>query len=113
MGFEIAIDINASEERVWSALTDVEDWPQCTSSMTLVTRIDSGEFGIGSQARIKQPKIGTMTWTVMELTPAHSFGHQLAGSMAVVASELCPPARGLVRLPQSPWTTAEPIHQVE
>ncbi len=27
MGFEFVIGINASEERVWAALTDVEHWP--------------------------------------------------------------------------------------
>ncbi len=73
MGFEVVIGINASEERVWATLTDVERWPEWTSSMTSVTRIDSGAFGVGSQARIKQPKLGTMTWTVTELTPGHSF----------------------------------------
>jgi uncharacterized protein YndB with AHSA1/START domain len=73
MGFEVVIGIDGSEERVWATLTDVEHWSQWTSSMTSVTRIDSGGFGIGSQARIKQPKIGTMTWTVTELTPGHSF----------------------------------------
>jgi uncharacterized protein YndB with AHSA1/START domain len=73
MGFEVVIGINASEERVWATLIDVEHWPEWTSSMTSVTRIDSGAFGVGSQARIKQPKLGAMTWTVTELTPAHSF----------------------------------------
>ncbi len=41
--------------------------------MTSATRLDSGALGVGSQARIKQPKLGTMTWTVTELTPGHSF----------------------------------------
>lgn len=73
MGFEVVIGINASEERAWAALTEVEHWPEWTSSMTSVTRIDSGALHVGSQARIKQPKLGTMTWTVTELTPGHSF----------------------------------------
>ena len=73
MGFEVVIGINASQERVWAALTDVEHWPEWTSSMTSVTRIDSGAFGVGSKASIKQPKLGTMTWTVTELTSGHSF----------------------------------------
>jgi polyketide cyclase/dehydrase/lipid transport protein len=67
------IGITASEERVWAALTDVENWPEWTSSMTSVTRIDGGVFCVGSQARIKQPRLGTMTWTVTELTPRQSF----------------------------------------
>jgi uncharacterized membrane protein len=73
MGFEVVIGINAPEERVWAALTDVGHWPEWTSSMTSVTRIDSGTFDVGSQARIKQPKLGTMTWTVTELTSGHTF----------------------------------------
>ena len=73
MGFKVVIGINASEERVWVALTDVERWPEWTTSMTSVTRIDRGAFGVGSQARIKQPRFGLMTWTVTELTPGHSF----------------------------------------
>ena len=73
MGFEVSSPSNASEERVWATLTDVDHWPEWTSSMTSVTRIDSGAFGVGSQARVKQPKLGTMTWTVTELTPGHSF----------------------------------------
>jgi uncharacterized protein YndB with AHSA1/START domain len=72
MGFEVVIGIKASEERVWATVTDVEHWPEWTS-MTSVTRIDSEAFGVGSQARVKQPKLGTMTWTVTELTPGHSF----------------------------------------
>ncbi|MGC9963107.1 MAG: SRPBCC family protein [Acidimicrobiales bacterium] len=73
MGFEVVIGVNAAEERVWAALTDVEHWPEWTSSMTSVTRIDSGVLDVGSETRIKQPKLGTMTWTVTELTPGHSF----------------------------------------
>ena len=73
MGFEVAIGINASQERVWATLTDVEHWPEWTPSMTSVTRTDSGVLGLGSRARITQPKLGTMTWTVTEMTPGHSF----------------------------------------
>ena len=41
MGIEVVVGINASEERVWAALTEVEHWPEWTSSMTSVTRIDN------------------------------------------------------------------------
>jgi Polyketide cyclase / dehydrase and lipid transport len=48
LGFEVVIGINASEERVWAALTDVEHWPDWTSSMTSVARIDSGSIGVAA-----------------------------------------------------------------
>jgi uncharacterized protein YndB with AHSA1/START domain len=73
MGVQVVIDIRASTERVWMALTDVEHWPEWSNSMTSVTRIGDGSFAVGSQARIKQPKAGTMVWTVTELDPGHSF----------------------------------------
>jgi hypothetical protein len=127
MGFEVVIGINASEERVWAALIDVEDWPQWTSSMTSVTRIDSGGFGIGSQARIKQPKIGTMTWTVTELTPAHSFvwetkrpgltlvaGHYLSsGDGGTVNLKLTVEQKGLVGRLLEPLTEKSAKRAVE
>jgi hypothetical protein len=73
MGFEISITISSSDERVWGVLTDVERWPEWSPSMTKVTRLDSGPFVMGSQARIKQPRLSPMIWTVTEMTPGWSF----------------------------------------
>ena len=73
MGFEITTNIEALPEAVWAVLTDVERWPEWSPSMTKVTRLDSGPFVEGSQARIKQARLPTMVWTVTELTPGRSF----------------------------------------
>ncbi|MGH9018258.1 MAG: SRPBCC family protein [Acidimicrobiales bacterium] len=73
MGIVVVIDINAPAERVWGALVDVEHWPDWTPTMTSVARIDTGAFGSGSSARIRQPRLGTLTWTVTEFTPGQSF----------------------------------------
>jgi hypothetical protein len=67
------ISINASADRVWAALIDVENWPKWTTSMTSVIRLDSGPLAVGSQARIEQPKLGTLLWTVTDLSVGHSF----------------------------------------
>ncbi len=45
MGFEPVIGILASDERVWAAQADVEREPEWTTSITSVTRIDSGRGG--------------------------------------------------------------------
>ena len=72
--------------------------------------LDKGAFGVGSRARIKQPKLGTMTWTVTALTPDHWFvwearrpgltlvaGHYLSAEDAgTVALKLTVEQRGLV-----------------
>ena len=73
MGFEITTNIKTSPEVVWAVLTDVERWPEWSPSMTRVTRLASGPFVEGSQARIKQARLPTMVWTVTELTPGRSF----------------------------------------
>jgi uncharacterized protein YndB with AHSA1/START domain len=100
MGFEVVIGICASDERVWAALADVEHWPDWTPSMTTVTRIDDGPFALGSQARIKQPKLGTMVWTVTELTPGHSFVWQAKrpGLTLVAGHYLSPVSNDTVNL---------------
>lgn len=73
MGIEVVIAIDASPARVWTSLTDVEHWPQWTPSMTSVIRLGERPLGVGSQVRITQPKLGTLLWTVTELTEGQSF----------------------------------------
>ena len=65
--------INAPLDRVWSTLIDVERWPESTTSMISVERLDDGPFRSGSSARIKQPKLPSMIWTVTDLQPQHAF----------------------------------------
>ena len=52
---------------------DVERWPEWSPSKTKVTRLAGGPFAKGSQARIKQPRLRAMVWTVTEMTPRQSF----------------------------------------
>jgi uncharacterized membrane protein len=73
MSFTASITINAPAERVWSVMTDVERWPEWTASIRKVQRLDKGPFRVGSRARITQPKLGTVVWTVTALEPNRSF----------------------------------------
>jgi uncharacterized membrane protein len=73
VSFSTTITINAPAQRVWQVLTDVERWPESTASMTRVQRLDNGPFRIGSSAKIEQPKLPTMTWTVTDLQPGRAF----------------------------------------
>ncbi len=55
--FATTIDISASADRVWSVMSDIERWHEWTASITSVERLTSGALGIGSKARVRQPKL--------------------------------------------------------
>jgi uncharacterized protein YndB with AHSA1/START domain len=71
--FSKTIDIAATPERVWKVMTDVERWPEWTSSMKTVRRLEGGVFGLGSSAWVAQPKLRPAVWTVTEFEAGRSF----------------------------------------
>jgi uncharacterized protein YndB with AHSA1/START domain len=71
--YEITVDIDASPERIWDVMMDVEKWPEWTPSMTSLKRLDSGELREGSRVRIKQPKLAPATMTVTHLERDKTF----------------------------------------
>ncbi len=73
MDIERVIDIAAPRDQVWAAMSDVERWPEWTASVTSVERLDREPFGVGSRARVRQPRLPAAIWTVSALEPGHSF----------------------------------------
>jgi carbon monoxide dehydrogenase subunit G len=73
MELEHSIEIAAPPEAVWKVLIDVERWPEWTASTTKVERVEKSAFGLGSQARIEQPKLAKTVWTVVRFEPATRF----------------------------------------
>jgi uncharacterized membrane protein len=71
--FNAAVEINAPAEKVFAVLCDVEKWPQWTSSMTRVQRLDRGPLSVGSTARVEQPKLRPATWQVTEFHADRHF----------------------------------------
>jgi uncharacterized membrane protein len=70
---ETSIEIAASPDLVWSTLTDVERWPEWIRSVSEVERLDAGDFGAGSRARVKQPGMLRLVWEVTEYVPGKVF----------------------------------------
>jgi hypothetical protein len=72
-GFSVAVNINATPQRVLAVLCDVERWPEWTPTVTHVQRLDRGPFAVGSSARVLQPKLRPAVWQVTELDESRSF----------------------------------------
>jgi uncharacterized membrane protein len=67
------INISAPPSRVWQLVEDVESWPQWSPTMTDIKRLDSGPFGPGSRAKVKQPGMPTLVWQVTDLAEGAEF----------------------------------------
>jgi carbon monoxide dehydrogenase subunit G len=91
---ERTVNVNAPPERVWAVMSDVERWPEWTESMKSVERLDSGEFKIGSKAKLKiRRSPNANVWTVTELTPSRSFTWETnSGGVKGVATHVIEPA---------------------
>ena len=93
-------DIRAEARSIWTTLVDVERWSEWTRSIDKVERLDHGEFGIGSRARVQQPRIPVAIWTVTEFEPEKSFTwvSRAVGIRSVATHRLEPHGDGTVSL---------------
>ncbi|MEW2521393.1 SRPBCC family protein [Actinacidiphila alni] len=78
--YQTSITIHASVERVWAVLTDVENWPALTASMTSVRGLDGREIAVGSRFEVEQPKLRKAVWTVTDLTEGTRFSWESAST---------------------------------
>jgi uncharacterized protein YndB with AHSA1/START domain len=98
MQFEVSVEIAAAPDVVWAAWADVERWPEWTASISEIRRLDSGPFGVGSRARIKQPRLPAVVWEVTEADPGRSFVWvtRAPGAVTEAAHRLTPNGDGRV-----------------
>src|SRR3954469_10324097 len=73
MEHTLKFPVDAPPDDAWAVLSDVERWPEWTASMRTVERLDEGDLRVGSTARIKQPALPRVTWTVTDVVPGRSF----------------------------------------
>src|SRR5688500_15089555 len=64
MRFEKSIEIDASQQRVWDVLSDLEAWPQRIETVELVELLTPPPIATGSRVRLKQPKLPVGDWDV-------------------------------------------------
>lgn len=54
-------------------MSDIERWAEWTPTVTRIERLERGRLGVGSRARIWQPKLRPAVWEVTELVDGRSF----------------------------------------
>jgi uncharacterized protein YndB with AHSA1/START domain len=73
MRFEATIDVAAPAQRVFDIYAAVERWPDWTTSVTSVERLDPGPLRVGSRIRIRQSRLPVAVWEVTDFVPSRSF----------------------------------------
>jgi len=86
MHFEKSIEIDASQQRVWDVLSDLEAWPQRIETVDLVELLTPAPITEGSRVRLRQPKLPEGTWdiTVWD-APSYFEWTQKSAGMHMVA----------------------------
>jgi uncharacterized membrane protein len=86
MRFEQSIDIDATQQRVWDVLSDLEAWPQRIETVDVVELLTPTPVGEGSRVRLKQPRLPEGTWDVTVWdAPSYFEWRQKSGGVTNVA----------------------------
>jgi hypothetical protein len=91
--FRYEVEIRVSPSRVWAVLLDVERWPEWTTSVSRIQRMELGPLTLGSRTRIWQPRLMPAVWCVTSLDErrrvfgwtTRSFGVKIVGQHQVDA----------------------------
>lgn len=73
MRFEKSIEINASQQRVWDVLSDLEAWPRRIETVDTVKLLTPAPITTGSRLSLKQPKLPEGTWEITAWDPPSYF----------------------------------------
>ena len=100
MRFEKAIEIDASQQRVWEVLTDLEAWPRRIETVDEVELLTPAPITKGSRVRLKQPKLGEGIWevTVWDAPSYFEWTQKTAGITSVAGHRIEAIGEGRARL---------------
>jgi uncharacterized membrane protein len=85
--FEKSVEIDASQQRVWDVLSDLEAWPPRIETVDTVELLTPAPIAKGSRARLKQPKLPEATWEITVWDAPSSFEwRQKESGVTTVAS---------------------------
>lgn len=87
MRFEKSIEIDASQQRVWDVLSDLEAWPRRIVTVETVELLTPAPVRQGSRVRLKQPKLPEGVWDVTVWdAPSYFEWRQKTGGITSMAS---------------------------
>jgi len=100
MRFEKSIDIDASQQRVWDVLSDLEAWPQRIETVDSVDLLTPPPITTGSRVRLKQPKLPEGTWeiTVWDAPSSFEWTQKTSGTTSVAGHRVDALGEGRARL---------------
>jgi uncharacterized membrane protein len=99
-GFEKSVDINASQQRVWDVLNDLEAWPRRIDTVESVELLTPAPLAKGSRVRLKQPKLSEGVWdiTVWDAPSYFEWTQKTGGINSVAGHRVEALAEGRARL---------------
>ena len=71
--YSVSVQINATPERVWAVMRDIERWHEWTPTIISVKRADDGPLRVGARARVFQPRLPSANWVVTTLVEGRGF----------------------------------------
>ena len=85
MHFEKSIEVDASQQRDWDVLSDLEVWPRRIETVDTVELLTPAPFAKGSRVRLKQPKLPEGIWeiTVWDAPSYFEWTQKTGGVMSV------------------------------
>ena len=100
MRFEQTADIEASQQRVWEVLSELEAWPQRIETVDVVELLTPAPLVVGSRVRIKQPKLPEGIWdvTVWDAPSYFEYRQRSGGATVVAGHRVEPLGEGRCRL---------------
>jgi carbon monoxide dehydrogenase subunit G len=100
MTFEKTIEIDATQQRVWEVLSDLEAWPRRIETVDLVELLTPAPVSKGSRVRLKQPKLpeGTCDITVWDAPSYFEWTQKTSGITSVAGHRVEALGAGRARL---------------
>ena len=100
MRFETSIDIDASQQRVWEVLSDIEAWPRRIETVETVELLTPTPLTTGSRVRLKQPRLPEGTWdiTVWDAPRSFEWTQRTGGTTTVAGHRVEPLGEDRARL---------------